>query len=169
MRKILLASAAVLFAFAVVFTQLPVSRVGAARVTTDTHLGRPPSEHVTLVRNAAASGGYRRQGANGVYASSDFVIAPNQVLVITDVEVIFRRATEPNQSVQFFLESNDSTAPGIAIRARLFTTLDGDGFGAVSERIQAGIVIASTSSLTDNMPATSFDVATVRGYLVADN
>ena len=129
-----------------------------------------PSQFITLTRLAPASGGYRQQFANGTSDGADYVVPAGLVLVITDIDVVFRRApADAGTTASFFLQSTDPSVPGTATRARLQSTLNGEGDGNDSQHLQTGIVFASGLSLSDNMSASTFDVATVRGYLAAEN
>jgi hypothetical protein len=134
-------------------------------------LGRPPSEHVTLVHLAPSNAGYVQQSATGQLVAGDFVIPAGQVLVITDIEITFRRgAAEAGNTASYFLETTDPSFVGVAIRARLMATLNAEGNGSDDRHLQTGIVFPSTVSLQDNLSSVaSFDVAVLRGYLVAES
>jgi acetyl esterase/lipase len=57
-----------------------------------TTVGRAPSEYVTLVHLAPSGSGYVRQFPNAALDSVDFAIPGGRVLVVTDINVIFRRS-----------------------------------------------------------------------------
>jgi len=131
-------------------------------------VNRPPSQFVTLVRLGPFNEGYRQQFANGDTDSQQFSIPAGFVLVITDIDVVFRRIpADAGKSGTYFLTSTDA-ASGTVTRARLMTTLNSEGEGIDGQHLQTGIVIVSTSTLGDTIPDSSFDVATLRGYLAAD-
>ena len=133
-------------------------------------INRSPSQFVTLTRLAAASGGYRQQFANGATDDNDYSIPAGLVLVITDIDVVFRRGPgDAGQTASVFLTSTDPLLPGTPIRARLQTTLNGEGNGSDGQHLQTGIVISAGTSLSDNMSTSSFDSVTLRGYLASDN
>jgi hypothetical protein len=150
----------------VAVSNFPATQQVTGTVTT---VGRAPSEFVTLV-HVALDDGFRRQFSNGAFDSSDFVIPAGKVLVITDINLTFRRGlAEAGTTAEYFLRSSDGTA-GTFTRARLQTTLNGESRGGTAQHYQTGIVFASTSALIDNIDSvTSFDVAELRGYLADDN
>ena len=129
-----------------------------------------PSQFVTLWRTALSNDGLRQQFANGDTADEDYVVPAGMVLVITDIDVVFRRTpAEAATTANFFLTSTEPSVSGTPIRARLMATLDGEGNGRDSQHLQTGIVIASGTALGDNMPDTSFDAVMLRGYLAPEN
>ena len=133
-------------------------------------ISRSPSQFVTLTRVALSSGGYRQQFANGAEDENDYGIPAGMVLVITDIDVVFRRTpADAGQSASFFLTSTDPAVSGTPIRARLLATLNGEGHGSDSQHLQTGIVVASGTTLGDNMSTSSFDAVTLRGYLANAN
>ena len=137
---------------------------------TVTNPDRPSGRQVTLVHLAPSSAGYVQQLATGESTAGDYVIPAGQILVITDIEVTFRRGSgEAGQSASYFLENTDSTVGGTAIRARLHATLNAEGDGEDDRHLQTGILFPSTSTLKDSLPASSFDAAVLRGYLVPQN
>jgi len=181
-RYVVVAAALLLCAFALSSTTVVravADKVGSVFVSNDvanavpvlvTNGERAPSSHVTVVHLAPSNAGYRQQFADGSSAGADFAIPPGQVLVVTDIEVTFRRgAAAAGQTASYFLQSTDATVPGQQTRARLQATLNAEGNGADTRHLQTGIVFAATNSLTDSLPAiNTFDVAVLRGYLTAD-
>jgi hypothetical protein len=151
-------------------TNSPAVQEVSGTVAVNNFPGRAPSEYVTLVHLAPSNAGYLRQFSNGAFDSSDFAIPAGKVLVVTDINVTFRRGPlEAGKTAEYFLRSADGTA-GTLTRARLQTTLNGESEGYSAEHYQTGIVFASTSVLVDNLSAaSSFDVSEVRGYLADDN
>jgi hypothetical protein len=150
----------------VAVSNFPATQQVAGTVNT---VGRAPSELVTLVHLALSNAGYLRQFPNGASDSSDFAIPPGKVLVITDINVTFRRGPgDAGKTAGYFLQSIDATA-GSAVRARLQTTLNGEAQGGAAQHYETGIVFASTAALYDNLSGGSFDVAELRGYLADDN
>jgi hypothetical protein len=144
--------------------------VNALPASNETHMGRPPGKHVTLVHFGISSAGYRRQLATGESATTDFVVPDQQLLVVTDIEVTFRRTSaDAGETVNYYLENTGPDVPSTVIRARLQATLNGEGMGSAERQILSGIVFAGGSILQDNLPDTdTFDVATVRGYLLPE-
>jgi len=135
-----------------------------------TNADRPSSRQVTLVHLAPSSSAYVQQLPTGEFAAADYVIPAGQMLVITDIEVTFRRGLgEAGKSASYFLENTDSSTGGTAIRARLHATLNAEGDGEDDRHLQTGILFPSTSTLKDSLPVASFDAAVLRGYLVPQN
>jgi hypothetical protein len=144
--------------------------VNALPASNETHMGRPPGKHVTLVHFGISNAGYRRQFASGESADNDFVVPAQQLLVVTDIEVTFRRTpADAGETVNYYLENTGPAVQSPAIRARLQATLNAEGNGSAERQVLSGIVIGSGSILQDNLPDTdTFDVAVVRGYLLAE-
>ena len=135
-----------------------------------TNPDRPASRQVTLVHLAASGSGYVQQLATGEFVPGDYVIPAGQALLITDIEVTFRRSpVQAGKTAGYFLENTDPSFVGTAIRARLEATLNSEGNGADDRHLQTGILFPSTVTLRDSLPASSFDVAVLRGYLVPQN
>lgn len=129
-----------------------------------------PSQFVTLSRVALSSAGYRQQFANGATADEDYSIPAGLVLVITDIDVVFRRTpADAGATASFFLTSTDPLVSGTPIRARLSATLNAEGNGSDAQHLQTGIVIAAGTALGDTMSASSFDAVMLRGYLANEN
>lgn len=129
-----------------------------------------PSQFVTLFRTSLSSGGYRQQFANGVFDENDYVVPDGLVLVITDIDVVFRRTpADAGTTASLFLTSIDGSVTGGRIRARLMATLNAEGEGSDGQHLQTGIVIASGNALGDNTSPLNFDGVTVRGYLASAN
>ena len=168
-RPAVLASVLLAVVGLVLLSRTPADALSPA--ASETHMGRPPRAHVTLVHSSPSNAGYVRQLADGSYAANDFVVPAQQLLVVTDVEVTFRRtAADAGETVSYYLESTLPAQPSPAIRARLQATLNSEGNASAERQILSGIIIASGASLVDNLPElNTFDVAVVRGYLLPTN
>ena len=122
-----------------------------------------PNQFVTLTRLSASSAGYRQQFANGDSENVDYSVPAGSVLVVTDIEVVFRRGPGAAGQTAFYFLTNG------AIRTRLHAALDLDGNGGASRHLQTGIVIDNQFPFLDNLPVSSFDAVILRGYLASEN
>ena len=128
--------------------------------SSDTHVGRPISDLVTL--NRLGGGTLQRISADGVAEGTEFTVPAGQVFVATDLS--WTAGGDPAS-----VAGNTATfrlLNGSAIVHLAASTLGSNGQGGSSEAMTTGVVYAAGSHVRwATTTAGAFDV-TVHGYLI---
>jgi hypothetical protein len=161
--------------------------VGAFRVQALTHMGQPPSSHVTLENVGGIPGfcggvDFARVLPDGTSAGI-FRVPAGQVLVVTDVdwEYAHPQGKDAKGTIQVLTLSIQNIPPAgendpEPIKAFQSTiTLNFQGQGGTSEHMTSGFVVSSSARICLDVhsgPASTpsgLQSLLVRGYLTPDN
>jgi len=131
--------------------------------TSDTHVGRPTSDLVTL--NRLGGGSLQRVSGDGVAEGTEFTVPAGQVFVATDLS--WTAGGDPASVAGNTATFRLLNGPSIVHLAT--STLGSNGQGGSSESMTTGVVYSAGSHVRWlTTTAGAFDV-TVHGYLIAAN